>query len=339
MAFRGNLLVPVRIASLLPSATEIVCALGGLEQLVGRSHECDYPPGVERAAVLTSARIGPLPTSRGIDAAVRDVLKDALAVYEIDLEGLRKAAPDVIVTQDLCDVCAVSLDDVRAAVARLARSDVRIANLHPTRLDDIWEDIRRVADAIGRKEAGDDVVLDLKARVARIAARADETTRRPTVLSIEWLDPVMIAGMWMPELIALAGGTPLVTGPGDHAPTLDKEQLAALDPDVIVVKPCGFDLERTVAELPVLRETLPWTKWTAVAEGRVYVADGNAYFNRPGPRIVESLEILAACVHPETFGDFAEKHRSCARAGFVRLERDLGLAAADLAAFRSAPGK
>jgi iron complex transport system substrate-binding protein len=303
----------MRIVSLLPSATEIVCALGARDDLVGRSHECDHPPGVDKVPVLTSARIGPLPTSRAIDTAIREVLKDALAVYEIDIEGLRQAAPDVIVTQDLCDVCAVSLDDVRAAVARLAQKNVRIANLHPTRLADVWTDIERVAEAIGRPEAGKDLTRDRKARVERIAARAKETARRPAVLSIEWMDPVMIGGMWMPELVALAGGEPLVTKPGEHAPTLDMEQLAALDPEVVVVKPCGFDRERSLAELPTLRATLPWAAWRA--DCRVYVADGNAYFNRPGPRIVESLEILAACVHPPTFGDFAETHR----ASFVRL--------------------
>lgn len=303
----------MRIVSLLPSATEIVCALGARDELVGRSHECDHPPGVEDVPVLTSARIGPLATSRAIDTAIREVLKDALAVYEIDIDGLRRAAPDVIVTQDLCDVCAVSLDDVRAALARLARKNVTIANLHPTRLADVWADIERVAEAIGRPEAGKDVTRDRRARVERIAARAKETTRRPAVLSIEWMDPVMIGGMWMPELVALAGGEPLVTKPGEHAPTLDLEQLAALDPAVVVVKPCGFDRARSLAELPTLHATLPWAAWRP--DCRVYVADGSAYFNRPGPRIVESLEILAACVHPETFGDFAETHR----ASFVRL--------------------
>jgi iron complex transport system substrate-binding protein len=310
----------MRIASLLPSATEIVCALGGREELVGRSHECDFPPGIEAVPVLTSARIGPLVRSREIDAAIREVLRDALAVYEIDVGGLREAAPDVIVTQDLCDVCAVSLDDVRAAVARLAqkdRKDVRIANLHPTRLDDIWGDIQRVADAIGRPDAGRDLVRALAERVEGIRARAAEAGPRPTVLSIEWIDPVMIGGMWMPELIALAGGEALVTRPGQHAPTLDAGQLAALDPAVVLVKPCGFDRERTVAQLPTLRETLPWSAWTT--RPRFYVADGSAYFNRPGPRIVESLEILAACAHPGAFGDFAEKHRRA----FVQLTSDL----------------
>ena len=292
----------MRIASLLPSATEIVCALGARAELVGRSHECDFPEGIEEVAVLTSARIGPLPSSEAIDRAVRNVLADALAIYQIDLERLRQARPDVIVTQDLCDVCAVSLDDVRAAVARLARQDVAIVNLHPMRLEDIWNDLLRVGDAIGRDEIGRRLVAELRERVAAIGRRAGERGK-PRVVTIEWIAPVMIGGMWMPELVSLAGGTPLVTEPGQHAPTLDASRLAALDPDVVVVKPCGFSLPRTLEEVDVLRERLP-RAWHA----RTWLADGNAYFNRPGPRIVESLEILAACVHPETFPDFAEKH-------------------------------
>jgi iron complex transport system substrate-binding protein len=311
----------VRIVSLLPSATEIVCALGAGDKLVGRSHECDFPPGIEKLPVLTSARIGPLPSSRAIDCAVREVLRYALAIYEINVEQLREARPDVIVTQDLCDVCAVSLDDVRAAVLRLARTDVKIVNLHPTRLDDIWADIERVADALGRAEVGRRVVAGLKERVASIAPRAARTPDRPTVLTIEWIDPVMIGGMWMPELVTIAGGAALVTKPGQHAPTLTTEQLATLDPDVVLVKPCGFVLERTLSELHGLRDTLPWDSWQAVAEGRVYVADGNAFFNRPGPRIVESLEILAACVHPDAFGDFAGRHAE----SVVRIAQDLSI--------------
>jgi iron complex transport system substrate-binding protein len=298
----------VRIASLLPSATEIVCALGARAELVGRSHECDFPPGVEDVPVLTSARVGPLPSSKAIDAAVRDVLEDALAIYEIDVERLRDARPDVIVTQDLCEVCAVSFDDVRSAVARLARKDVAIVNLHPMRLDDIWGDLVRVGEAIGRAGIGARVAAELRARVGEIGRRAATLRRRPRVVTLEWIAPVMIGGMWMPELVTLAGGEPLVTRPGDHAPTLGPEALAALDPDVVLVKPCGFPLGRTLEELEVLREALP-RRWRA----RVYVADGNAYFNRPGPRIVESLEIMAACVHPEDFADLAAKHAASFR--------------------------
>ena len=298
----------MRIASLLPSATEIVCALGARDELVGRSHECDFPEGVHGVPVLTSARVGPLPSSAGIDAAVRDALRDALAIYDIDVERLRAARPDVVVTQDLCDVCAVSFDDVRSAVARLSRHDVSIVNLHPMRLDDVWADVERVGRGIGRAGAGARVAVALRERVAAIARRAAAARERPRVLSIEWIAPVMIGGMWMPELIELAAGEPLVTRAGDHAPTLDLDALGRLDPEVVLVKPCGFPLQRTLDEVDALRQSLPRT-WRA----RVYVADGNAYFNRPGPRIVESLEILAACVHPELFEDFAAKHAASFR--------------------------
>ncbi|MDF2694274.1 MAG: putative periplasmic substrate-binding protein [Labilithrix sp.] len=297
----------MRIASLLPSATEIVCILGARGELVGRSHECDHPAGIEHVPVLTSARIGPLPSSKAIDAAVRDIVKDALAIYDIDVAGLDAARPDVIVTQDLCDVCAVSLDDVRAAVSRMAKTNVDIVNLHPTRLEDIWNDIARVGAALGRAEVAAQVTADLTSRVTEIERRAVSAADRPSVLSIEWIDPVMIGGLWMPELVTLAGGTPLVTKPGDHAPTLDDEQLARLDPEVVLVKPCGFTLARTLEERAVLEAKLP-RHWRAIQSKRVFVADGNAFFNRPGPRIVESLEILAACVHPELFADFAAKH-------------------------------
>ena len=310
----------MRVASLLPSATEIVCALGAQDTLVGVSHECDFPAGVADLPALTRARLKPVTKSRDIDIEVRAVLHDALAVYEIELDRLATARPELIVTQDLCDVCAVSLDDVRAAVAKLAqRDDIRIVNLHPMRLGDVWDDIARVAAALARPETGGRVVDDLRARVADIQARSAASDGRPRVLSIEWIDPVMIGGMWMPELIALAGGTALVTRPGDHAPTLTRDALAALSPDVVLVKPCGFPLERTLDELEALRASLPWNEWAAVQAGRVYVADGNAYFNRPGPRLVESLEILAACVHPAAFPDFQRKHRGTV----VRVQPDL----------------
>ena len=297
---------------MLPSATEIVCALGAGSDLVGVSHECDFPDDVRRLPALTRARLRPANTSREIDQAVRSVLQDALAVYEIELERLEAARPDVIVTQDLCDVCAVSFSDVCAATATLVHQPVTIVNLHPNRLDDIWGDIARVADALGRGAEGADLVRRLRARVAAVAQRCAASTDRPRVLAIEWLDPVMVGGMWMPELIELVGGDPLVTRSGDHARTLSMEALAALQPDVVLIKPCGFSLARTLEELDVVRRMLPWHSWPALGEGRVFVADGNAYFNRPGPRIVESLENLAACVRPRLFDDVRDEHRSSA---------------------------
>jgi iron complex transport system substrate-binding protein len=314
-----------RVASLLPSATEMVCALGAEGELVGISHECDFPASVTSRPALTRARLGPVRSSRDVDAEVRAVLRDALAVYEVDIERLREARADVIVTQDLCDVCAVSLDDVRSAVARLGVEGVEIVNLHPTRLADIWDDVQRVATALDRPDEGARLLDTLRGRVGEIAAMAGRTPDRPRVLAVEWLDPIMIAGMWMPELIALAGATPMVTAPGDHAPTLSLEALAALDPDVLLLKPCGFPLARTLREVALLKTNLPWDTWSCVREGRVFVADGNAYFNRPGPRIVESLEILAACAHPSAFSELRRKHRS----SVVRLAPSLEAQAFD----------
>ena len=315
-----------RVASLLPSATEIVCAVGAGADLVGISHECDFPESVRHLPALTRARLRPARTSREIDRAVRSVLQEALAVYEIELARLEEAHPDVIVTQDLCDVCAVSFDDVCAATAMLVGQEIRIVNLHPTRLDDIWADVRRVADAVGRTAEGAAVVSALEARTREIARRwsadADRGSadaEQPRVVAIEWLDPVMVGGMWMPELIERAGGVALVTRPGQHAPTLTMDALRALTPDVVLIKPCGFPLDRTLEELSILKTALPWESWQAVRDGRVFVADGNAYFNRPGPRIVESLEILAACLRPGAFEDFRRRHRD----SVIRLDADL----------------
>lgn len=308
----------LRVASLLPSATEIVCALGAADDLVGVSHECDFPAGAAGKRVLTSSKVIHRGTSGAIDRDVRRVLREALAVYDVDVDGLREVAPDVIVTQDLCDVCAVSLDDVVGALKVLAREDAVLVNLHPTRLDEIFGDIESVGAALGRGERAREVVAALRARVAAIAKRSKALTTRPNVLTIEWIDPVMVGGTWMPELVELAGGRALVTQPGDHAPTLDAEALRALAPapDVVLVKPCGFALERTFEELDTLRALFAGVRWPAVQRGDVWLADGNAFFNRPGPRIVESLEILAACVHPNEFADLATKHAG----SFVRFE-------------------
>ncbi|MGQ0553415.1 MAG: ABC transporter substrate-binding protein [Planctomycetota bacterium] len=315
----------LRIASLLPSATEMVCALGAEAELVGVSHECDWPASVVGRPVLTSSRIalhgagGEPITSGEIDKDIRRILehkaKDALAVYDIDERALADARPDVIVTQDLCDVCAVSFADVQAAARKLTHAQVRIVNLHPTRLADIWTDIGRLGEALGRQAEAQAVLADMDRRVAHVRARADSWLKRrgvtrPAVLTIEWIDPVMVGGTWMPELVEAAGGRPLVTQPGAHAPTLTREQLQALDPapEVVVVKPCGFPLERTLRESETLARLLAQMPWPAVREGRVWLADGNAFFNRPGPRIVDSLEIMAACVHPEAFADLARHH-------------------------------
>jgi iron complex transport system substrate-binding protein len=299
--------MPVRrIVSLLPSATEIVCALGAEDQLVGISHECDFPPSVRGLPAVTAARIDSTASSRDIDAAVRAVIRDALSIYSVDHARLAELAPDVIVTQDLCEVCAVSLDDVRAAVARLAhRDEVEIVSLSPTRLGDVLADIERVAVGLGVRERGVEVRRSLELRIREIARRAETTAPRPRVATLEWIDPVMIGGTWMPELVELAGGLAVGATAGAAAPTVSTAALAALAPEVVVVKPCGFSLERALAERDAIERNV---LAPLAGRARVYVTDGNAYFNRPGPHLVESLEIMAACVHPEAFEDFARAH-------------------------------
>jgi iron complex transport system substrate-binding protein len=296
-----------RVVSLLPSATELVCALGAASNLVGISHECDFPEAIRGLPVLTHSRVGNELSSRAIDAAVRAVVKDALSIYTVDEPRLAALAPDLILTQDLCEVCAVSLEDVRSAVARLAQRDaVRIVSFRPTRLEHVLGDVETVARALGRAERGGALRAALQARITAIAERASQAARRPRVVSVEWLEPVMLGGTWMPELIALAGGEALGALPGAPAPTVALSELARLEPDIVVVKPCGFDLARTLRERALIDALLA----AAGPRARLYVTDGNAFFNRPGPRLVESLEILAACIHPELFPDFDQKHRA-----------------------------
>jgi len=318
-----------RIVSLLPSATEMVCAVGMEDHLVGVSHECDFPASVIGRPVLTSSRLTSSKSSGSIDRDLRSVLEDAMAIYQVDADELERVRPDVIVTQDLCEVCAVAYDDVVAAARRLTNPELQLVNLHPKLLNDIRQDQLRVGKALGREAEARAVVASMDVRLDEVQARAENALasgesgtdgHRPRVLTIEWIDPVMVGGMWMPELVTRAGGEPLVTQAGEHAPTLDSAALAALDPapDVVLVKPCGFPLRQTLdegAELLALLRSMPWP---AVAKGAVWVADGSSYFNRPGPRIVDSLEILAACIHPSVFGDFADRHA----AGFRRFELD-----------------
>lgn len=296
-----------RVVSLLPSATEILCALGASQCLVGISHECDFPEGIRNRPVLTSSRIDPRSSSGEIDSAVRQVLNGALSVYALDSEGLAELRPDVILTQDLCEVCAVSLDDVRAAVARLAGSEsIDIVSLRPTRLAHVLENVQQVAAAIGCKTEGETLANELRQRIEAIRRRSSQVMERPRVATLEWLDPLMLGGTWMPELIELAGGTPVGAVAGQAAPSLSLEDLRALNPDVVVVKPCGFSLERTLQERELLDQlVLPALR----SDAKVYLTDGNAYFNRPGPRLVESLEIMAACVHPQHFAELGERHR------------------------------
>ena len=292
---------PKRVVSLIASATEIVCALGARELLVGRSHECDFPPDVTRLPSLTEPKFPVRGTSYDIDARVKAILQEGLSVYRVDTEKLEALRPDIIVTQDHCEVCAVSLKDLAAALCAWSGRQVEIVSLKPDSLADIWEDIAKVARALGCERQGERLVEQLKARMARIAEQSGAARTRPRGLMIEWIDPLMAGGNWMPELVQMAGVENLFGATRQPSPWLDWDQVVAADPDVILVLPCGFDMARTLDEMPLLERRAGWRELKAVQRGRIFVADGNQYFNRPGPRIVESLEILAEIFHPELF--------------------------------------
>lgn len=290
-----------RIVSLIASSTEIVCALGFEDQLVGRSHECDYPPSVKRLPVCTSPKFNVEGTSPEIDQRVKAILQDALSVYRVDADILNRLQPTHIITQTQCEVCAVSLKDVEQAVCHFVGSAPVIVSLEPNALEDIWRDIRRVGAALGASARADDLVTRLQGRMRDITVRAHQADSRPAVACVEWIEPLMAAGNWMPELVEMAGGVNLFGEAGKHSPWMSWEELTARDPDIIFISPCGFDIPRTLQEAHLLGDKPEWGGLKAVRADRVFIADGNQYFNRPGPRVVESLEILAEMLHPHLF--------------------------------------
>lgn len=290
-----------RIATLLPSATEIACALGLADRLVGISHECDYPPEIRHLPALTRAKIDPRGRSVEIDAQVRDLVRDGLSVYTVLEDELRAAAPDLIVTQDQCEVCAVSLAEVQECARRILGADVEVLSLSPNTLDDILADFTRFAEVVGCEDAGRALVADARRRLDAIAGGARRARTAPRVACIEWIEPLMVAGNWVPELVRLCGGIYEHAEPGEHSKTLDWQALTDFAPDVVLIMPCGFDLAQTRRELPALRENPAWAALPAVRNRRVYSVDGNAYLNRPGPRIIDSAEIVAGIVQPDLF--------------------------------------
>jgi iron complex transport system substrate-binding protein len=290
-----------RVVSLLASATEIVCALGFREALVARSHECDFPEDVARLPAVTETKIAHHRASVAIDREVRTIVEQGLSVYRVDAERLRALKPDVIVTQTQCEVCAVSFKDLEEALAGWTGTAPLVVPLAPYALADVWRDVERVADALSAAEKGRVLVAGLEARIDAIASRARLLDARPRVACVEWIDPLMAAGNWVPELVGLAGGRNLFGAPGVHSPWLKWDALRASDPDVILVLPCGFGIPRIRAEMPAMTALPGWGDLKAVRAGQVYLLDGNQYFNRSGPRLVDSLEILAEIFHPGVF--------------------------------------
>lgn len=295
-----------RIASLLPSATEIVCALGQEENLVGISHECDFPETVIGLESCTEAKFMVDGLSCEIDQRIKTIVRDGLSVYRVFPEKLDALKPDLIITQSQCEVCAVSQRDVEMAVQRMISCEPQVLSLEPNHLADVWNDIQRVADALDISEQGETLLHTLRKRMGAIARDAAAIMDKPTVACIEWIDPLMTAGNWMPELVTMAGGLDLFGKAGEHSPWMNWEDLASEDPDVILVFPCGWNMERAREEMKHLVSKGDWFDLDAVKNKQVYLIDGNQYCNRPGPRLVETLEILAEIFHPNTF-DFGHR--------------------------------
>jgi iron complex transport system substrate-binding protein len=291
----------MRIVSLLPSATEIVYLLGLENQLYGVSHECDYPPAaLGKPTVIHPAFETAGLGSRQIDTRVRASLGRGEGIYQIDLEALREADPDLILTQELCDVCAAPYRDVLEAATHLPRKP-EVLSLNPQRLADVLHDVERVGAAAGRLTRAERAVALLKERVEAVAERGAKAATRPKVVCLEWLDPPMAAGHWTPEMVALAGGFEPLGDPGTPSRRVEWEQILACAPDILILMPCGFAVQRVLEEVHLLTALPGWRELPAVERGRVFAANGHAYYSRPGPRLVDGLEILARLVHPELF--------------------------------------
>lgn len=290
-----------RIISLLPAATEIVCSLGLEGNLVGRSHECDFPESIKNLPICSSAKFIPGANSEEIDRQVKEILTDALSIYQINQEIIKHLKPDVVITQAQCEVCAVSLKDVEQALSNLLANDTQIISLQPNTLADIFNEISVIAKTLGVEERGKQLIEDLEERVDIVRHKLKFFPDNPKVAMIEWLSPMMVAGNWIPELVEIAGGKSVLAENGKHSPFVTWEQIYDENPEVIVVAPCGFTINRTLQEIDLLLNLQGWRDLDAVKNNRVYIADGNAYFNRSGPRIVDSIEILAEIITPKYF--------------------------------------
>jgi iron complex transport system substrate-binding protein len=297
-----------RIVSLIASATEIVAGLGFGSNLVGRSHECDFPSDVLALPACSEPKIDIHGSSREIDERVKSLAGAAVSVYRVFPHLLRQLRPTHIITQTQCEVCAVSLKDVEQAMAEMigVERPPQIVSLAPMGLADVWTDIRSVGRSLNACDRAESLVARLRQELDTIGRQAAASQSCPSIACLEWIDPLMSAGNWVPELVEIAGGRNLLGTAGKHSPWLDWDELTACDADVIAIMPCGFDMARTRQELPPLIDDPRWSKLRAVREGRVYLTDGNQFFNRPGPRLVESARILAEILHPDLFGNSLE---------------------------------
>jgi len=288
----------MRIVSLLPSATEIICELGLGDQLVGVTHECDHPAFVRGLPRVTQTLIPHDSSSREIDTLVREQLKTKQALYSLDMPVLEQLQPDLIVTQALCDVCAVAESEVSAAACRLT-SLPKVVNLEPSRLSQVFDSLNIVGQAAGVEDRASEAVARLQARVDAVQRRSAGISNPARVVLLEWIDPPFSSGHWSPELVRMAGGVELIGQEAQPSRTIAWNDLVEANPDVLVIACCGFNVERTRQDLPILAANPGFDDLACVRSGRVYLIDGNSYFSRPGPRLVDGLEILAHALHPQ----------------------------------------
>src|SRR3989442_690655 len=292
----------MRIVSLLPSSTEIVCALGLEDALVGITHECDYPPSVAGKSRLTSSHIShETMTSAEIDHAVRSQLDGHGSIYHLDEARLRELKPDLILTQELCEVCAVSYKTVERD-AGMFEADVKVVSLEPNTIADIFDNIGTVGKLTGRESEADDLIRSLSARLDRIREKTASIERRPRTLMLEWLEPPFAPGHWVPEQVGIAGGDHAFGKAGQRSVTTNAQEIVAYSPEVIVLIPCGYYKEDILRQLPNAHLPEGWNDLPAGKVGEVWATDATAYFSRPGPRVVDGAEILAKILHPEIFG-------------------------------------
>lgn len=306
----------MRIVSLLPSVTEIICELGFEEQLVGRSHECDHPESIQELPALTNSSVKNTGDSKQIDRDIKSVLENGLSIFSVNASRLAEINPDIVFTQDHCEVCAVSLDDVQTAVNEYCGEGTEVESLSPTNLSEIYESIQTIGRALDAEEKADQLIQDIQLRMDIIRNTViGEPVKR--VACLEWIEPLMTGGNWIPELLEIAGGEYLLSEPGKHSPWVDWEDIVAEDPDVILLMPCGYEISQTMDEIHLLTQKDDWNTLKAVQNNEIYILDGNRYFNRPGTTIFESARILGEVLHPNLFKPLHQN------SGWVRFDKQL----------------
>lgn len=292
----------LRIVSLLPGLTELVCKLGLKENLAGRSHECDYPEDIAHVPVLTAPKYPSTvnKNSRDIHQSVTELLRQGLSVYRVFAEKLAELKPDIILTQDHCEVCAVTFNDLKTAAETFLDKETEIISVSPANLNEIFDSFIMISNALGKPKKGLLLIEKLQSRFQDIQHKLMNRVK-PSVVAIEWMDPLMTGGNWMPELIEIAGGRNQLSEKGKHSPWTCMEKLLDADPDILLILPCGYTIPKTLSEIKLLTQKKNWPRLKSVKENQVYILDGNSYFNRSGPRLLESVEILTQVLHPDLF--------------------------------------